>query len=105
MTYNYNQYTLDIYFNKQLRIYKMETNTKNMGPVISTGERKCSTIGLTYGVTFRAPAITTRQSTQHGRQNKKAYRVNNSQSSKLVISEDALCIHYLTHFEHICSSF
>jgi len=29
------------------------------------------------GVTLNAPAITTRQSTQHGRQNKKAYRVNN----------------------------
>jgi len=26
----------------------MKTNTKNMGPVISTGERKCSTIGLKY---------------------------------------------------------
>jgi len=32
-----------------------------------------------YAVTLRAPAITTRQSTQHGRQNKKAYRVNNYQ--------------------------
>ena len=32
-----------------------------------------------YGVTFCAPAITTRQGKQHGRQNKKAYRVNNYQ--------------------------
>ena len=48
VTYNYNQSTLDIYFKKQLRIYKMETNTKNMGPVISAGERKGSTIGLKY---------------------------------------------------------
>ena len=30
-------------------------------------------------VTLRAPVITTRQSTQHGRQNKKAIRVNNYQ--------------------------
>jgi len=29
-----------------------------------------------FGMTFRAPFITTRQSQQHGRQNKKAYRVN-----------------------------
>jgi len=28
---------------------------------------------------MRAPAITTRQSTQHGRQSKKAYQVNNYQ--------------------------
>jgi len=32
-----------------------------------------------YGVTLLAPAITTQQSTQHGRQNKKAYRFNNYQ--------------------------
>jgi len=30
-----------------------------------------------YGVTLRASSITTRQSTQHGHQNKKGYRVNN----------------------------
>jgi len=35
-------------------------------------------------VTLRAPAITTRQSNQHGHQNKKAYRVNNYQWSKHV---------------------
>ena len=45
--------------------------------MISAGERKG---GLkVYGVTLRAPAITTRQGKQHGRQNKKAYRVNNYQ--------------------------
>ena len=32
-----------------------------------------------YGVTLHAPAITTQQGKQHGRQNKKAYRVNNYQ--------------------------
>jgi len=32
-----------------------------------------------YGVTHTAPAITTRRGKQHGRQNKKAYRVNNNQ--------------------------
>jgi len=37
-----------------------------------------------YGVTLCAPVITTRQSTQHGRQNKKAYQVNNYQLSKHV---------------------
>jgi len=35
-------------------------------------------------VTLRATAITTRQSTQHGRQNIKAYQVNNYQYSKHV---------------------
>ena len=43
--------------------------------MISAGERKLKV----YGVTLRAPAITTRQGKQHGRQNKKAYRVNNYQ--------------------------
>jgi len=33
-------------------------------------------------VTLRAPVIATLQNTQHGRQNKKAYRVNNYQKSK-----------------------
>ena len=37
-----------------------------------------------YGLTVGAYAITTRQSTQHGRKNKKAYRVNNNQQSKQV---------------------
>ena len=70
--------------------------------MISAGERKCSTIGLTYGETFRAPAITTRQSTQHGRQNKKAYRVNNYQ--KMYICDISLFLQYLTPFEHTCLS-
>jgi len=49
--------------------------------MISAGERKGRTIGLkyNYGVTLLAPAITTRQSQQHGRQNKTAYRVNHNQ--------------------------
>ena len=49
--------------------------------MIIVGERNGRTIGLknNYGVTLRTPAITTRQGTQHGRQNKKAYRVNNYQ--------------------------
>jgi len=37
-----------------------------------------------YDMTLRAPVITTPQSTQHGRQNKKAYWVNNYQWSKHV---------------------
>jgi len=37
-----------------------------------------------YGMTLRAPVITTRQGTQQGRQNKKAYRVNYYQYSKHV---------------------
>ena len=45
--------------------------------MVSAGERKGRTIGLKYMAC--APAITTRQGPQHGRQNKKAYRVNNYQ--------------------------
>ena len=40
-------------------------------------------------MTIGAPAITTRQSTQHGHQNKTAYRVDNYQLSKHV---------YMWHF-------
>jgi len=41
-----------------------------------------------YGVTLHAPAITTWQSTQHGCQNKKAYRVNDYQYS----NHEYMCI-------------
>ena len=48
--------------------------------MIGAGERKGRTNILNvYGVALRAPAITTRQGTQHGHQNKKAYRDNNYQ--------------------------
>ena len=47
--------------------------------MIIAGERTWGQRLKVYGVTIRAPAIITRQSTQHGRQNKKAYRVNNNQ--------------------------
>ena len=44
--------------------------------MISAGERKGRTIGLNlYGMALSAPALTT----QHGHQNKNAYRVNNYQ--------------------------
>jgi len=61
-------------------------------------------------VTLRAPAITTRQSTQHGRQNKKAYRVNNYKITKnniqnMYICDISLFLQYLTPLEHICLSF
>ena len=55
-----------------------------------------------YGVTLRAPAITTRQSTRRGRQNKKAYQVTNSQN--MYKWENSLFLQYLTPFEHICLS-
>ena len=49
--------------------------------MISAGERKDCTISRlkVNGVTLRVPAITTRLGKQHGRQNKKAYRVDNYQ--------------------------
>jgi len=49
--------------------------------MISAGERKGRTIGLKYMAWHSVQLLypCTRQSTQHGRENKKAYRVNKYQ--------------------------